>query len=327
MDGVDAEVLGAGTVGPETGALPVARLAALRPLLAEIGALKRVHRDGASVAAHAFADGWAALAAGRTPAEIAARDACRAAAATVLGPLDATALARAGLPREGIVEVVREALGMQAERLGPHLLLRLDEAVGLAAAAEDEGSAPEFVARLAATPRAGPTCPGKPRIPLEPAESHAEHCWTVAVHGALIALAEPSADGVPPCDVGRIYLTGMAHHLHNAWLPDGGFAGETALGRHLAPLMADATARALGQLDAPLRAATAEALAGKDRTDTPEGAAFNAADALDRVLEMAHFERVARFRLADALDDLEIVHPGPLQAFQLAALRAAGVAP
>ncbi len=77
---------------------------------------------------------------------------------------------------------------------------------------------PPFVPLLAAQPRAGATRPGHPRVILEPAENHAEHCAVVAVNGVLAA-------GVFGADPAGPFLTGLAHHLHNAYLPDAGDAG------------------------------------------------------------------------------------------------------
>ncbi len=58
---------------------------------------------------------------------------------------------------------------------------------------------------------------------FEPPENHAEHCLAVAVYGVLLAPrygADPSV----------VFLAGLAHHLHNARLPDSGFTGEALLG-------------------------------------------------------------------------------------------------
>ena len=46
---------------------------------------------------------------------------------------------------------------------------------------------------------------------------------------------------------------------------------------------------------------------------------------MDRVLQMRQYERVARFTTAQALEDLELVHAGPLQAFHQAVLVEAGL--
>ena len=61
---------------------------------------------------------------------------------------------------------------------------------------------------------------------LEPPEGHGDHCLVVAVLAAVLA----PRYGADPA---RPFLAGMAHHLHNAALPDSGFAGEMLLGEHL----------------------------------------------------------------------------------------------
>ena len=90
------------------------------------------------------------------------------------------------------------------------------------------GAAPAFAEALIRQPRAGATCPGKPRIVLEPPEGHGDHCMIVA---ALACLLAPRYGASPE----TAFLAGMAHHLHNAHLPDSGFAGEILLGDHLGP--------------------------------------------------------------------------------------------
>ena len=49
------------------------------------------------------------------------------------------------------------------------------------------GSVPAFAEALIRQPRAGATCPGKPRIVLEPPEGHGDHCMIVAVLACLVA--------------------------------------------------------------------------------------------------------------------------------------------
>ena len=87
-----------------------------------------------------------------------------------------------------------------------------------AEAPDRDHEVPGFVEALCRQPRAGATAPGRPRLIVEPPENHAEHCWAVAVYGALLA-DDVDAD---PADA---FLLGLAHHLHNAVLPDAGFAG------------------------------------------------------------------------------------------------------
>ena len=46
---------------------------------------------------------------------------------------------------------------------------------------------------------------------------------------------------------------------------------------------------------------------------------------IDRVLQMEYFARAAAFTLDQALDDLDLVHPGPEQEFHLEVLSGAGL--
>ena len=153
---------------------------------------------------------------------------------------------------------------------------------------------------------------------LEPAENHAEHCAVVAVQGVLAAPrfgAEPAAP----------FLTGLAHHLHNAFLPDAGDAGDALLGEHLRPMVDVFRARALAELPAGLRETAEASLEAVFRADFPEAQAFQTADVLDRVLEMDWHARSAAFTLDVALGEMDIVHPGPVQAFQQEVMRASGL--
>ena len=153
---------------------------------------------------------------------------------------------------------------------------------------------------------------------LEPPESHGDHCLVVAVLAVLLAprfAADPTA----------AFLAGMAHHLHNARLPDSGFAGEMLLGDHLGPMLRRLFDLELATLPAPLSEATAAALAAIPDASTAVGRAFHAADVIDRVLQMRHYDQVARFTVDQALDDMDLVHAGPTQSFHHAVLRDAGL--
>ena len=140
--------------------------------------------------------------------------------------------------------------------------------------------------------------------------------------GALLAPAYRA-------DPTRVFLAGLAHHLANAWLPDAGDAADVALGDALGGLVSVLRARALAQLAPALRDMVEAALAIPPDTRSPEAHAFHAADALDRVLEMEWFARVSRFTLGTALgegpDAFNVLHPGPNQDGERAALRAAGL--
>ncbi len=108
----------------------------------------------------------------------------------------------------------------------------------------------------------------------------------------------------------------MAHHFHNAAMPDAGFTGEMLLGDHLLPIMEVATGWALGELDEAggLRAAVERARAILPDDSTPEGRAFHAADCIDRVLQIAQHLRAATLTMGTVLDEMELVHAGPVKA-------------
>ena len=177
---------------------------------------------------------------------------------------------------------------------------------------------PALAAVLCRQPRAGATAPGRARLVVEPPESHGDHCFTVAAYGVLLAPVF-GADPVAP------FLVGLAHHLHNVALPDAGFAGEVLLGDALEPLIARLEERELAALPPDLAARLRDVLALRADAQAPESRAFHAADVLDRVLQVHHHARAAAFTADQALDDLELVHAGPVQAFHLDVLAAAGL--
>jgi hypothetical protein len=275
-------------------------------LVGEVVDLKRVRFAGVSAADRGFARAWAALESGEDVEVVAVREAALALAATQLGAMSEGVLVDAGLSREEAGGVLRAAV------LAAGGAEEFAEAV--TGDRTGRGRPPAFVARMAASPRAGVTAPGRPRYLLEPAESHAEHCWSVAVLAVLLA-SSPDARA-------EAFLCGLAHHLHNAWLPDAGFAGEVALGEHLDDVVSGLRARGLAQLDAPgLAEAAGRSVALATHADTPAAVAFNTADVLDRVLELRFHERAAAFTVREAVEDYEMVHAGPLQAFGQGVLR------
>ncbi len=290
-------------------------IGALAPLAAELGDLKRI-RDASSpdsLAVRAFRGAWGRLASGEAARDVALSVTADALAACRLGGIDRVVLEQAGVSDPGAV--LRRSFDEVAGPLAPALRDALRGRLGTAAAA---GSAPDFAEALIRQPRAGATCPGKPRLVLEPPENHGDHCLVVAVLAAVLA-------GAYGADPAVAFVAGMAHHLHNALLPDSGFAGEVLLGDELGPVMRRLFDRALETLPPPVEATVRGALATIGDAGTPEGRAFNAADVMDRVLQMRQYDRVAAFTTAQALDDLELVHAGPLQAFHRAVLAEAGL--
>ena len=122
-------------------------------------------------------------------------------------------------------------------------------------------------------------------------------------------------------DPGTVFLAAMAHHFHNAAMPDAGFTGEVLLGDHLGPIMAVTTGWAMSELDGPLRGHVERARAVLPDDATAEGRAFHAADCVDRVLQIAQHLRGASTTMAAVLDEWELVHAGPVKGFHDRVLR------
>ncbi|MGY1786140.1 hypothetical protein [Geodermatophilus sp. SYSU D00698] len=292
-------------------------LAGLGPLLAEIGDAKRVRVAGTpgSLAEQAFARAWARLVAGEDVADVAESETAAAVARARLAGIDAGVLTAAGLSDDEALAVLRRGFDEVAGPLDAGLRDRLRAALGPLPAPT---ATPALAGTLNAQPRAGATAPSRPRIVVEPPESHGDHCLTVAVYGVLVAPVV-GADPVAP------FLLGLAHHLHNVVLPDAGFAGEVLLGDALERVVATLEERELGALPDALADRVRGVLALRPGADVPEARAFHAADVLDRVLQVHHHARAAAFTAAQALDDLELVHAGPVQAYHLDVLAAAGL--
>ena len=278
------------------------------PLLRELGDLKRIRsagRDG-TIATRRFLDGWAALIAGVDPATVMRRTVASSVVAARLGDLDLVKLVELGLSHAEAVAVLERAwdelAGAVAQPLAAALRVALSEGPFPA------GPVPDFASAQADQPRAGVTCPGLPRVMLQPAENHAEHCLTVALYGTLAA---PFYDADPTV----VFLAGMAHHLHNAPMPDSGFTGEVLLGDHLGAVIERARAKGLAELDEPLRGRVAAALQPIARDDSGEARAFHAGDVIDRVLEIEQHLKVSRVTMHDVLVTYELAHDGPVKAF------------
>ena len=304
---------------PDQSSAEVGALAVLLGLFRELIHLKRIRVAGrkGSLAERLFLRAWGRLIAGEPLESVALEETARAVAATLLAGIDARVLADAGVPDATRRSILQRAFDAAAGGVDLELAGHLRAAVSPGSDEFVLETLPPFVHRLAAQPRAGATRPGHPRAVLEPAENHAEHCAVVAVNGVLAA-------GVFGADPAGPFLTGLAHHLHNAYLPDAGDAGDVLLGEHLRPIMETFRARALAELPTALHEPIHRSLAAVYRADYPEARSFQAADSLDRVLEMEWHARSAAFTLDVALGDMDIIHPGPVQAFQLEVMRAMG---
>ncbi|MDP9095751.1 MAG: hypothetical protein M3N26_04205 [Pseudomonadota bacterium] len=294
-----------------------ASLASLTGLAAELGDLKRV-RDASSpdsIATRLFRRSWGALVGGQSVGSVALSSTAAAVAACRLGGIDRGVLETAGVATADATAILLRGFDEMAGPIDTAIATELRAHLGTPLAA---GAGPAFVELLIRQPRAGATCPGKPRIVLEPPEGHGDHCMIVAVLACVLA----PRYGADPATA---FLAGMAHHLHNAHLADSGFAGEILLGHHLSRIMQTLFDRELATLPAPLALATRAALDVIGTADNPVGRAFNAADVIDRVLQMQHYDQVAQFRTAQALEDLNLVHVGPVQAFHYDVLRETGL--
>ena len=289
--------------------------AALRELFVEMNDLKRVRSAGreGSIAERLFAQGWGLLTGGASPDDVALDITATTLAATRLCDLDAAFLSAAGLSDAAAFAVLVAGFDAVTGDLDPDLRDRLRGRLAPRPPGRP-GPLPSFVAALARQPRAGVTCPGRARILLEPPENHAEHCLIVAVYGVCLSPFYRA-------DPGTVFLAAMAHHFHNAAMPDAGFTGEVLLGDHLGPIMAVTTGWAMSELDGPLRGHVERARAVLPDDATAEGRAFHAADCVDRVLQIAQHLRGASTTMAAVLDEWELVHAGPVKGFHDRVLR------
>ncbi|MDT0631509.1 hypothetical protein [Rubrivirga litoralis] len=294
-------------------------------LLRQIRDLKRVRdaRSPRSLAERQFGRAWARLAAGEPVEAVALSETAAALAAVRLAALDAGVMMAHGLDESEALDVLGRAFDDLGGAVDAGLRGRLRAALGPL----PHGEEPAVVDLLVRQPRAGATHPGLPRLVLEPAESHADHSFATAVFGVVLA---PDYGADPA----QVFLTGLAHHLFNASLPDAGHAGDVLIGDDLTARMATvATDRAVATLPVELQSLVRDALGltREARFAEPEAQGFHAADALDRVLEMDWHARTARFTLDDALGSdtaagqLDVCHGGFYQDLQRDVLRAAGL--
>ena len=286
----------------------------LTGLFGELNDLKRIRSAGraGSIATRLFRSAWLALVRGDPPETVMRRTAAAALCAARFADLDRSALTVLGLAPAAIDEVLRAGFDGVAEGVPEPLRSRLREGVG--AALPLNGEAPPFVTQLQDQPRAGVTCPGQPRIVLEPPENHAEHCLMVAVYGVLLS---PTYGADPT----TVFLAALAHHFHNALMPDAGFTGEVLLGEHLDAAIAHAAEQALSQLPPRLREEVQTARRILPDAAAPEGRAFHAADVIDRVLQIAQHLRAASLTMGRVLDEMHLVHEGPVKPFHDRVLR------
>ena len=284
------------------------------------------HYRGRSIATQLFRRAWSQLLTSeRSLAEVARRTVATATAQVLFPGCDAGFWPHTGLREQQVAELLRASIaetcagaGLADATLAALGACAEDLAADYFGAAQAEATLPRALDLLCRQPRAGATRPGFQRLVLTPAELHGEHCLLTAVYAYL------SADGYG-AQPEVAFLAGLAHHLHNALLPDCGFAGEMLLGEHLAPVIDTLRERALEQLPDALADATRAALRHHETIATPEGEAISAGDVLDRVLDVKWRTRAAAVTDADILGDLDLVHAGPLKDFQVTLLNAYGL--
>lgn len=295
-----------------------APLVPLVPLLVEINDLKRIRHAGSegSLAEEMFRRSWRSLVDGEEPGRVARRETAAALVAARLGGIDGRVMGRAGLSEAEATEVLERSFDAVSDSVARGLSDDLRHYLAEDSNSNPDAEPPDFVEALVRQPRAGATRPGHSRLMVEPPESHADHCAVVAVYGVLLS-SRFEADPTKP------FLAGLAHHLHNAVLPDAGFAGEELLGEKLGSVVARLTDEALGQLPEGVAGRVGTSLRLVGVSDDSGARAFNAADVVDRVLQMGHHARAAAFTLDRALDEMELVHEGPLKDFHEEVLKEA----
>lgn len=288
----------------------------LIPLLWEIGNLKRVraaHLAG-SVAENLFRRAWAQIASGADVRRTAFKITADAVVAAQLGAIDREILHSAGLSDVETKEILKRSFDF-AHALGENQKNELWQALDSVSESSDR-KVPQFVEMLARQPRSGATKTGAPRLIFDRPENHAEHCFSVAVGAVLLA-------PVFAADIETVFLAALAHHFHNARLPDAGFAGEEMLGAELPKVFAAFREKCLQELPFDLSEKIRKTFVLIETADSPEARAFHAADVIDRVLQMRHHSEAAGFTLQRALEEMELVHAGAIQTFHHEILRAA----
>lgn len=286
-------------------------------LFAELQDLKRLqpaHLDH-SIASEFFRMGWRGIIAGDQLDGLALRMTTRALLNILLPGLDERFFRAAKLnPAEG-VEIMQRALEHTASgRIAPPLYDELSAQVptiveDLLTVNIQHNKVPKPIEILCRQPRAGATHPELPRLVLTPPEMHSDHCFLTAVYGVLLADHYGA-------DRGTVFLAAMAHHLHNAYLADTGFAGEECLGEYLGKVIHNCRKEALGYFSVQLQQQIGDALGYHETIDRPEGKAISAGDVLDRVLDIKWRTKAAAVTDQDILGELDLVHPGPLKNFQ-----------
>lgn len=292
-------------------------LASVISLFREIGNLKRVRPANLTVsfAANLFLQSWKSVASGVNVRDVAIAIAARAVAAAQLGALNSDVLRRARLSEAVIQTILERSFDSSSAPIENDLREELRAAL-MCEFDADEFDAPPFAGKLVRQPRSGATKPDAPRLLFDAPENHAEHIITVAIYAVLLAPFFKA-------DISTVFLAALAHHFHNADLPDAGFAGEELLGEFLPVIFSNLREQCLRELPSDLREPIRKTFVLIENADSNEACAFHAADVIDRVLQMRHHAEANEFNLKYALEEMELVHAGAVQAFHYEVLRAA----
>ncbi|MGB3801537.1 MAG: hypothetical protein WA952_17095 [Lewinella sp.] len=302
----------------------IERTATLFTELQDLKRLRPAHYPY-SISTHLFRLAWHRWLNGET-SEVIARDVLLKALLSVRFPgVDGRFYQVSGLSANRTEEILREALrttikGAVSKELYSELSDHLKTMLPALTASRypSEGELPDPLEALCRQPRAGATHPDRPRLVLMPPEMHSDHCLLTAVYGAVMA---DHYGG----DRGTVFLAGLAHHLHNAYLPDCGFAGEICLGADLDNIVERCRGEALQHFDTDQRTDIRRSLTFHESVARPEGKAVSAGDVMDRVLDVKWRTRAAAVTDETVLGELDLVHPGPLKNFQSELLQASGL--
>ncbi|HEA28725.1 MAG TPA: hypothetical protein ENH91_01800 [Leeuwenhoekiella sp.] len=316
---------------PDTQTVHFEHLGQLKFLLPQLQDLKRQQpaHYTKSIASSLFIESWKRLFYGQHPEKIALKITTKALLALILPGCDAFFFKTAKIAPKSAENILKSAFfEHNKSALATELYQQLYAEIPALIAEfydNDWDRKPSefeekygFVNALCKQPRAGATKPGVPRLLLVPPEMHADHCLITAVYAVLLSPGFEAKVGLP-------FLTGLAHHLHNAVLPDCGFAGEIALGNHLQPIIENSRIEALEGVDKNMKKRIVQAITNHENLNNAEGRSSSAADVLDRVLDIKWRVRAASVTEKDVLDDLELVHDGPIKSFQTKVLRNAGL--
>lgn len=291
----------------------------LIPLLWEIGNLKRLKPAHLpfSFAADLFCRAWSEINSGVQVRQVALKTAAAAVVAAELGAIDQNVLERSGLTKGEILTALERAFDSSANYINENLRNEL-RAVLLNKSIDKSSNPPLFAKKLTRQPRSGATKLNAPKLVFDQPENHAEHSIIVGVYGVLLA-------PLFGADLATVFLAALAHHFHNADLPDSGFAGEELLGDLLPKIFQNLRENCVQELPENLREKVRQTFALTQDANTSESKTFHAADVIDRVLQMRHHADANRFSLEFALDEMDLVHAGAIQAFHYEILREAGL--